>query len=682
MSIIELSKYSQSCAVLGSLKQNERLHTSWGRVSKYKAPDRFLKNAESLIAKVVHKIVTLIVKLIQAIERLICGQSTTSNIKKVENLTDKILNTLDEDLPESTSKESYIALRQLGYVQSSLKRAVDCGLEAFKITNGDKKEEKIQAVINKIIEKVLPNLREKIAELERRSFDTDCKVVERLIDQVCGADSVETDVIFSTAAVKEKLGEKYGDKAVVRALEFYHLENERSLTGTDLAALMTGIVANLTADDIPDFKSLNIESLCATLETMRDIQYTSVQPVKKMPYCRQLQHDQMVLSYIKEVDDYRATTSNKLPARSLKHFSHSEYLSRQISYALFNHSKVRFAEGLLFPIYDKKDRLCLVQAHELVSHEGLHGALIKPAKPMGKRDKYQIVFRGTYCTKSLMRDFSPSERQFTSFFDGPGRRSFEKFRDQIIDRIYGHIDGVNQPKLVFDGHSLGAADAMRTMELLMHCEAEKGMKSIYAFNLFAYNTPSLEPDITYRFIESAHALGVPIRLRYFDVHHDPVQQVGSHRLGYYRINQNRPTNVKISIFKFNRNFEERVRALARNFFRRSKFVLSKALEAHTFYCLKGKDTKNPEELNTTFIQDIFTNNVKDVGIKYGIECTEISALSTEDQIEDELVTPFCFVGRKINRFAQRVEKVFTFGRSKKTAGSKYTRHPVENGLVT
>ncbi len=661
MSILEISKYNNSCAVLGSLKEGERLHTCWGRVSKYGATDRFLKGAESPIMQVVHRIVMLVIKLIQTIERFIFRQSTSLNLKKVQNLSKKILKTLDKDLPKTASKESYAALEQLGYVQASLKKAVTHGLKKLKIT-AHLKESKVQEAIDKISDEVLPKLGEKIAEIEAQLLKEDSSTVHQLIKQVCGDEQVDTDVVFSKAVAEKKLGDKYGKKAVARAFQFYRLENKLSLTGTDFVALMTGTVANLTAEDFPNFGSMSTGDLCKALEEIRDIQYNKIEPSKEMPYRKQLQHDQTVLNYIKEVDDYRATSTD-ISSRTLKHFSHSEYLSRQISYALFDQSNVRFTEGLLFPIYDKNDDLCLVQAHQLVSHEGIHGALIKPAKPKASRNKYQIVFRGTYCKESLMRDFSPNERLFTSFFDGPGRRSFEIYRNQIVHRMKPHLKNADKPILEFMGHSLGAVDAMRMMEYYMHLEALKEKSPIHAFNLFAYNTPSLEPDITRRFIESAHVLGSPIRLRYFNVHHDPIQQVGSHRLGYYRSDQEKPENVKISIFKFNRNFEERIRALTKNFFSRSKFILSKALEAHTFYCLKRHDTENPEELNTTFIQDIFTNHDKDAGIQYGRDLNEISSKNTEDEMGDELVTPFCLVGRKINRFVKRVENVFTFRRS-------------------
>lgn len=677
MTVASISTIRCNFEIVGSLREGERLQTNGRAFSKLKAPDRFLKKYEHPFLKLLHKIVTLALKIIQAFERFILEEKSDFNLFRVEEMTQELSNVLEAELPMERGAILYAVLQELGHVQKSLDQSIASSLENYKFTllnrsaslnprrnlDDSLRADRVADLVTKISVEVLPKLGQVIDQLELQVYEDDKIRSSDFLDRLFEKDPLELDFVVSRKASISVLKDKFGGAAVERALNYYGLEHERTLTGEDLAALVTGLLANITEEDLrhflPDMDSVAEEDIGRELIALRA---SMVCPAllfdKSKPYYRQLEHDQMLLQYVNEIDDWTAETE-ETKVKGLKRYSYAEFLSRHLAYALFNKKGTQFPDGLLIPIYDDENTLRVFSAYELVSVKGLHGCLFKPFKSMEGENKVHVVFRGTYCKYSILRDISPTERLHSRLFDGPGRNSFTKHQEYLYNKILEHASSTEEPVIEFCGHSLGASDAMRAMEYFMYRQAEGPEQlPIKKFVLHAFNTPGVEPDVNRRFMRSLRTLGVETDLRYFDVHHDIIQQLGSTRLGYFRRNETCPEHLKLSIFKFNRKIEERLAALARNFFKRFRFNLEKALEAHTFYCLRLHDTYSTDNLNSTFIQDILTNNPKDMGVNYGQELKKVSETISAEELSDSLLTASCLVGRKLKRTGQKISAVF------------------------
>lgn len=677
MSVSEVQSYCRSLEVLGSLNENERLLTNGRYFSKMRAPDRYFKDSKNLLAKIAHEILTLVMKIFQAIERMVRRESTSLNLSKVEEMTDELLQIFDGELPQAADESSYEVLKDLGTALHQLQNCADRSLAHLQETLLSRgasvdptlsiyhqlQADKVSKLTEKISLEVLPKISALVSKVEEDLYDADKAKADQFFTGLFSKLTVNSTLRFSSLAALDSLKSRLGEAAIDRALEFYGLEHAKMLTGKDLIALTIGALANLTKEDLSahlsNYEAATGSVIAETIIRLRsNINFQLLEPTKQLPYSRQLAHDQMVLQYLSEMEDWKAG-SEEVQVRGLKHYSYAEYLARHITYALFNQSKTRFAEGIVIPMYDETNTLRLFTAHRLVSVKGLYGVMFKP---MGQDDAYNkvhVAFRGTYCKSSILRDISPSETMQNHLFDGPGRYSFTKHQDTIYKNIIENLRGVHNPTLEFHGHSLGASDAMRSMEHFMHQQAERiDFIPVAKYILNAFNTPGVEPDVACRFMESARSLKVETDLRYFDVHHDFVQELGSTRLGYWRSHESCPDFMKISVYKFNRRVDERLKALAKNVFKRLKFNVEKALEAHTFNCLSLHDTDDREKINTTFIQNIYTNHPSDAGIAYGQDLSETSSMIEDRELADYLLTTTCKIGRSIKREALKAKGIF------------------------
>ncbi|ADI37980.1 hypothetical protein [Waddlia chondrophila] len=663
--------------VVGSLRENERLLTNGRKFSKLQAPDRFFKNSQNPLLKLLHKIVTLALKILQALERAIRGEQSEINLHNVEELTHELSTVLENDLLLEREGELYTVLKDLGHLSHSLHQSVSGSLENYKTTLLSRSAcvdassmddeawqmEKFKKITDQVANEILPKLGRVIEGLESKVAEEDRKQSEKFFSQLFSKDPLDLDIRVSAKSYTEILKSKFGVSAVERALRDYELEYELALSGSDMAALAIGVVAHFKEEDlkeyIPLFDQESEEALCWQLIDLRSSMNPHVFSMRvSKPYRCQLEHDQKFLQYVNDIEDWVAVDEH-VKSKGLKHYSYAEYLSRHIIYALFSESHACFPDGLLVPMYDEANALRLMTVHQLVSVKGLHGALFKSFRPVSEQNKMHVVFRGTYCRYSILRDISPTETMQNRLFDGPGRYSFTKHQENIYDKILEHASSVPHPVFEFGGHSLGASDAMRAMEYFMYRQAESVERfPLTKFVLNAFNTPGIEPDVSRRFMQSLKILNVETDLRYFDVHHDIVQELGAVRLGYWRSDETRPDFLKISIFKFNRRVEERLVALARNFFKKMSFNLKQALEAHTFYCLKLHDTENPKRLNDTFIQEILSNHPDDLGVSYGKEGDKKSELASDDQLSDSLLTTSCRIGRKLKQMSKKVATLF------------------------
>lgn len=675
MSIVEVGSYCHNLEVLGSLKENERLLTNGRHFSKMQAPDRFFKNSDTPLAKIAHEILTLVLKIIQAVERLIRGEHANLNLRKIEEMTDELLDIFEKEIPEPSDDASYDALRELGKAVHQLQNCADRSLAHFQETIGkrgasldstvtlldEEKASRVKVVTDKIAQEVLPKITEIIGQVEDGLYADDLQKADNFVDNLFNKRAVDQSLRFSSRAAIDTLQNRLGKPAIQRVLEFYGLSHERMLTGKDLIAISIGALANITAEDLSVHQlGHQTDGLIgiSLIKLRQSIDPTILEPSKELPYSRQLEHDQMVLKYLNEMEEWTAKSSEG-NVKGLKCYTYAEYLARHVTYALYNKSRTQFAEGLIIPMYDTDNELRLFTAHSIVSVKGLYGVMFKPLNPGSDQNDVHIAFRGTYCKSSILRDISPTETMQNHLFDGPGRFSFTKHQDVIYEKVIENLQGITNPIVEFHGHSLGAADAMRAMEHFMYNQAEgKQVVPVARYVLNAFNTPGIEPDLARRFMSSLRALEVETDLRYFDVHHDFIQELGSTRLGYWRSKETCPDFLKISIFKFNRRVEERIMALAKNIFKRLQFKLNKALEAHTYYCLRLHDTANNDELNSTFIQDIHTNHPEDVGVLFGKDLEYTSALQDDEDMTDHLLTTTCLVGRSMKRKALKVKKFF------------------------
>ncbi len=647
MNITKLNCFRNSWNTIGSLRENERLFTTADQVSKYQNPSAILKDRKESLLRLIHKVLTLVMTVIQAISRKVNGQTAERNIAKVEQLAKDVLEMLKG--PASEEVNSHLMLQKL----SDIRRGM-LGKGWGHLAEQEEDRRLIEKIKKQIDDEIVPLLDAQIEGIESTEYAGDKIKAAALLERV-QADDVEESalesVLLSKKAVCEVLSEAYGKQALERTLTYYHLKHQTVLTGIDVAAIVIGTVANLTHQDLVALEGAGHDEafLLGKLQTLRQIRHLSLS-VKTKRYKDQLQHDLLVLKAIQQVPQFDPSKTQELDVKSAAKFSYAEFLARDFSYALFNKSTVKFADGLVFPLYDSQGEQKLMEAHSLVSHKGLHGLVVKAVWPQNDAT-LQVVFRGTQCKDSIIRDF------IHYLFDGPGRDSFAKWEERISQGIMCHVK--TPCSLEFIGHSLGACDAMRSLEAL--ARRMKG-DSFTEVQLFAFNTPSVESDIAKQFIQSVSKLSIPFKLRYLDVHHDPVQEFGAKRLGYCGAAVFKPKNLKISIYKFNRENLRPIQVFILNLLAKTQFFFKRSFNAHTHYCLKYGDTFDSAQPNPTFIQNIYTNNPEDVNLLYGQGSKELSLLDDQELIEDELVTEMARIGRKIKRISHKTLGFLTLGK--------------------
>jgi hypothetical protein len=598
---------------------------------------------------------------------------------------------LQKELPAFTEKDYYTALEGFGKIRRNLQSACKSGLNAYKkaceegtpyfikVTPevGKNQAVRIQTALDKIEKVVLPQLDTKIIEMQNKLFIKDAVTVQDIYDMMnknlgtatpatakvelsqltVSVNSFKNSMIFSAG---------FSTQHIQRVMEYYGLDKRSTLTGSEVAALIIGIAANTTMDDIPG--NLSEEDTCKYLSKIRNIDYDCISAACGMKYRDQLEHDQKLLYIMSDFGDFDpANEPDKLPVKSLRKYGYTEFLTRHMSYTLFDGPRTQFSDGLLFPIIDKDNKLTLKQVSKVVGEKGLYAALVKPAfiEKDQKEAPVQLIFRGTYCRDSLYRDINPGERVLNFFFEGPGRASFEKKQDEIVQKVFAALDKISaqnpELKVLLEvmGHSLGASDAQRALEYMAFKLSDKEKHAIAGMNLFAFNSPNVESDIARRFIDSVEKLKFPFELRYFDVHHDMVQEFGTKRIGYCGAKKAKPDNLSTSIVKFNRNLLERIEALAKNFFSKTKFLFHKEFEAHCEYSFKLHEKNDPTMYNTTFIQNIYTNSEQD--LIYGHNLDKASEVISQKKMDGHLLTNTGRFGRKLKKIGFDALHILSFG---------------------
>ncbi|MBF5058620.1 hypothetical protein [Candidatus Neptunochlamydia vexilliferae] len=133
-------------------------------------------------------------------------------------------------------------------------------------------------------------------------------------------------------------------------------------------------------------------------------------------------------------------------------------------------------DGALVPIFrEEKGKLVYYKVAGQVHMKGFHAYLFTPLVSDPK-DPAILVYRGTQGAASVQRDLDPT---------GVGKSSFLKMAPQVR----AMLEKTNSEKLEVIGHSLGAADASRTVAFLLDPTAKCPFKQI---SLYAYCAPKLD----------------------------------------------------------------------------------------------------------------------------------------------------------------------------------------------
>jgi len=433
-----LDEYSHNSSVLGSLKGNERLWGTGHKFSKNSAPDAILKGSKNPFLRVIRQVIKVTLKIFQAIGRGVTGQKVERNIKKVEVLTNNILELLKQDFPKDDQPEYYHALQKLGRIRTSLINAKGTGLVNYKKTceEGlaslirDKKKVRtqrgaeVQEIMDQIKGKVLTQLKAKIDEMETKTLKKDKDVIDKLSSK-----SLEK-TFFTNRAAKKFLCERFGGATVDRALEYYQLQEARVLSGTDFIALSTGIVANLTYEDLfeiycnkqksiaqsekgsamavslnlvgftdenydmlmkQDFSNLSEEDKCMDLAEVRNFNYGVVTPHKKMKYFKQLKHDQGLLRCLARNEE--VADGKEFKVGNLTSSYYTKYLARDFLLTLFDGSKSQFPQGLLLSYYDTNGKVRLGSASTMIAGKLTYGIRIEPVMATNGNEEL-IILKG------------------------------------------------------------------------------------------------------------------------------------------------------------------------------------------------------------------------------------------------------------------------------------------------
>lgn len=531
-----IETYERQFAVFANLKENERPQIG-RKVTKLLAPNR-LGN----------KIVTLALKIFQAIVRFFTCQSSKKSFQRL-----KPLFSFDE---KGSCHNDLKFLKKIAdhtkSMKSSLKHLAQTERsgEAWLIKPGNREEaaKNIEGLFSKI-DPFSQKLADQIEALELKLIGEDRFKAKKLLKALLTPKEVVSEMQLCSKAAKEVLTQEFGESSVTRAYSYYRLEEECVLSTGDFHALVMGIKANFTLEDldIEDSSELYIR-----LSTLRNEEHPLPEIDKKKPYAKQLQKDIAFLTltqwtfgdYKPKRDDFR------------KKFGYAEYLSRYFIYGLFDSEETKFPDGVLFPMIDRHGAYVYKEAHSLINKEGIFGCVVTScpltSDPCSTdSDHMQVIFRGTYGKDSAFRSLSRREREGYLSLQGAGAKSFARHEKEMLDVLNKRIEGKENLVLEFMGHSLGGSDAARLLEAFTRTTNRENHNGLH---LYCFSGPSVERDKAARFLEKARNMPhTKFKLRYFKAHRDPVPCAGAVRLGYCEKGIELPKNLNTSSFLFGEN---------------------------------------------------------------------------------------------------------------------------------
>lgn len=157
----------------------------------------------------------------------------------------------------------------------------------------------------------------------------------------------------------------------------------------------------------------------------------------------------------------------------------SEYLGHQVAY-------LNLKEGQIIPINEEQGKVTYAKVRKVINHEGFVCTLLTPLQEkqylieqgQKKQDQKEFpvwqLFRGTHDLKSLRRDLEPYSA---------GHSSYKLHETELLESKAKIVpDNVNVRE-INAGHSLGGADAQRSLESTVRKIAE----------VYKKNNPALSP---------------------------------------------------------------------------------------------------------------------------------------------------------------------------------------------
>lgn len=480
--------------------------------------------------------------------------------------------------------------------------------------------------------------------------------LNQFIDTIFSNSSIEYTKreLYSKNDVQALFTSLFGKAATNSAMCMYKLLSQNQISSIAVHALLLGIVANLTKNDLEHIQmNCSLPPLQAMVNTISekavDDSRRKVELLKKLRQIPRLPNHPIVSKEMHLLDCYNQADKDRefliscswlengniapdVKTHELKKFSFSEYLASVMIYgfeARGNHAA--FQEGTLIPvsIYNKdaeKEQTILMQAHRLITRSGLHSVVLIPAfrNDFDKNEPLpvQILFRGTMSADAWNRNFNFTEKQQYYGWEGPGGASFNRNHKLILKNlkeILTLIPNDQAIKMEIFGHSLGASDAERMCAFLTDAIASKQSidkpesqknsktrkaeiheKKIKEVNLFCYNAPGIEDFLNDRFIRNIEKLKkIKFQLRYFKVAHDPIQTAANQLLGYYPPCKDPIDNLFVSVFR-----------LAKP----SEFFGVKQVKAHMERFLCNYTHVKKKIPNKAWIASVKTNNPEDAAV--------------------------------------------------------------------
>ncbi|MCB1112297.1 MAG: hypothetical protein H7A37_09985 [Chlamydiales bacterium] len=683
---------------IGTLHEDERLKTSNNAINgKMLSPQRFVNEKDGTVKKIACQTLACISKIFQELHRTLTRQSTqteidtfSTQIKTASDLIKDLDLTKNDD--RKANKQLYRSLNELGCLLRTAKKSRE-GLENYRLTcsNGNAsfirenievrqyQANQIGEQIDKLNKDVIQTIEKKLADFKASVHEADKnqtnEIIENFLDREAAID--RNHVRITAEAAKAALSEKYHAEVVKKAMKRLQLNHKEAVTTNDVKAIIIDIAANLTLEDVHKIDpSIEKQNLIEFTSQIRDIDTDRLLHNKHVRYARQIKHD---IALIKNVYQQRDEYDPKKQLNTARRFAYTDYISRDLAYYLYDHKKAQVPEGILFSYWDKKGNLVLSEIHTLHSRAGLHVGILKPVFTEDKdKVKMQVFFRGTACKSSIKRDLSLKEKCLPFHFEGPGAKSFNSNADKLTQRLQKHINDLCPERktacVEVMGHSLGASDSQRMIIAVTERMMKKQSlsKKIHGINLFAYNAPAIEGHIASQFIKNVEILDhVSFKLRYFGVknHRDPVESIGTVRLGYINEDSQRPKNLHLSkvtktidsleqkreddLFDFpTEEIKDQVSKVA-------KFIefLAFGYTAHTDYFFKGKNYDS-------YISSIRTNYKNDIELWHGKLNEPGINIAEDSMIMEELITPF---GRFENLASDFFEKILHPSRKENAA---------------
>jgi len=671
-----LHEIQTNFSVIADLHQNERLRISRDHFVKESSPIS-VQDHQLFILAAIQNVINGIRKIVQAFGRKWTHQSTDKNIGKIEDIVNRSFQTLHEDLEGIPENRVHQILNELHQIEKYASQSIseDGGLQHYKTTSATgsaclktpKQEERDlrREKLNRLIIRVDELKAELETVIDRISGDADFlerddQTVHEIIDGIFEGRSVNEQYVLKET-VQNSLSEIFGDDYVRTTMETYGYLSEEILSTKDIHAIMIGLVANLNMNDLEgiyeqrdnpilhlnldhlpenldDCTQENIHEVLLQLRSIDRSRFELFKPEIKGPFSDQLERDLGILTFIENLPEYeRHQEDNILRINHVKHFGYSEYLSRDVVYGLCFSAKTQFREAALIPLLDEKMEMRYLEAHSLHHGEGLFGVTFLPTEQNpGEPIPVQVVFRGTYDKDSLKRDFSIREKEYFFGFEGPGVKSFNRKRDQMVQKLEEHLDLMSELNdgaefsLDFMGHSLGASDAQRMMHAVTKRIIETESDDVREMKFHSFNSPAVEGNISSEFVILATLLeDTEFSLRYFDTHRDWVQSVGGARLGYIDNYADIPDNLKLTVMTFSRapklldelqnNLIERGMhpKYLRTTFNGLFLELMRRVDAHTRHLFWTHDDEKGKMYNGTHVAEIRTNNPEDSNLRYG-----------------------------------------------------------------